>query len=192
MKLYTAKVVAQWLCLTERRVRQLRDEGVIQEAGPGAYDLRPTVAKYITHIRGAGLNEERARLTAAKREAAELDNLARKGELHSTQDIERGIQGIILNTRSNLLSLPAKLSPALASMGGDREQIFAALEAAVREVLEDLSSERGGPEEEGTAPSEPGEERGQPSELERRQNGEQGERAGAERGGVGETAREEC
>lgn len=29
MKLYTSKVVAQWLGLTERRVRQLRDEGVI-------------------------------------------------------------------------------------------------------------------------------------------------------------------
>ena len=31
MTLYTSKVVAQWLCLTERRVRQLRDEGVIVE-----------------------------------------------------------------------------------------------------------------------------------------------------------------
>ena len=29
MTLYTSKVIAQWLCLTERRVRQLRDEGVI-------------------------------------------------------------------------------------------------------------------------------------------------------------------
>ena len=34
MTLYTSKVVAQWLCLTERRVRQLRDEGVIVEARP--------------------------------------------------------------------------------------------------------------------------------------------------------------
>ena len=42
MKLYTSKVVAQWLGLTERRVRQLRDEGVIAEARPGLYDLQPT------------------------------------------------------------------------------------------------------------------------------------------------------
>lgn len=35
MKLYTGKVVAEWLGLTERRVRQLRDEGVISEKVPG-------------------------------------------------------------------------------------------------------------------------------------------------------------
>lgn len=46
MTLYTSKVVAQWLCLTERRVRQLRDEGVIVEARPGLYELQPTVARY--------------------------------------------------------------------------------------------------------------------------------------------------
>ena len=47
MTLYTSKVVAQWLCLTERRVRQLRDEGVIVEARPGLYELQPTVARYM-------------------------------------------------------------------------------------------------------------------------------------------------
>lgn len=47
MTLYTSKVIAQWLCLTERRVRQLRDEGVIVEARPGLYELQPTVARYI-------------------------------------------------------------------------------------------------------------------------------------------------
>ena len=45
MTLYTSKVVAQWLCLTERRVRQLRDEGVIVEARPGLYELQPTDRK---------------------------------------------------------------------------------------------------------------------------------------------------
>ena len=73
MTLYTSKVVAQWLCLTERRVRQLRDEGVIVEARPGLYELQPTVARYITYIGGAGketLTNERMKLTRAKREAA--------------------------------------------------------------------------------------------------------------------------
>lgn len=76
MKLYTSKVVAQWLCLTERRVRQLRDEGVIVEARPGLYELQPTVARYITYIGGAGketLTNERMMLTRAKREAAEME-----------------------------------------------------------------------------------------------------------------------
>ena len=94
MTLYTSKVVAQWLCLTERRVRQLRDEGVIVEARPGLYELQPTVARYITYIGGAGketLTNERMMLTRAKREAAEMENDLRRGEVHRTADIERGI-----------------------------------------------------------------------------------------------------
>ena len=54
MRLYTSKVVAQWLCLTERRVRQLRDEGVNEEYKPGLYDLQPTVLRYIRYVGGAG------------------------------------------------------------------------------------------------------------------------------------------
>ena len=142
MKLYTSKVVAQWLCLTERRVRQLRDEGIIAEARPGLYDLQPTVARYIQYLGGAGkenLNAERTRLTAAKREAAEMDNEQRRGELHSTADIEKGLKTMFLNVRSRLLVLPAKLSPAIAAMGGNQAGIFDALKQAVDEALEELS-----------------------------------------------------
>ena len=35
MTLYTSRVVAQYLNLTERRVRQLRDEGVIKGKATG-------------------------------------------------------------------------------------------------------------------------------------------------------------
>ena len=39
MKLYNAKAIARFLDLSERRVRQLRDEKVIEEYSPGLYDL---------------------------------------------------------------------------------------------------------------------------------------------------------
>ena len=127
MTLYTSKVIAQWLCLTERRVRQLRDEGVIVEARPGLYELQPTVARYIKYLGGAGkesLNTERMKLTAEKRKAAEMDNDLRRGDLHSTQDIEKGIQTMCLNIRSRFLAMPAKLSPTLAAMDGNQAAIF--------------------------------------------------------------------
>lgn len=75
MTLYTSKVIAQWLCLTERRVRQLRDEGVIVEARPGLYELQPTVARYIKYLGGAGkesLKWEQEDKQEAKAEAAEV------------------------------------------------------------------------------------------------------------------------
>lgn len=142
MRLYTSKVVAQWLCLTERRVRQLRDEGVIVEARPGLYELQPTVARYISYIGGAGkesLNNERMLLTAEKRKAAEMDNALRRGETHRTEDIEQGIKTMFLNMRSRFLALPAKLSPALATMGGNQTAIFDELKKAIDETLEELS-----------------------------------------------------
>ena len=145
MTLYTSKVVAQWLCLTERRGRQLRDEGGIVEARPGLYELQPTVARYITYIGGAGketLTNERMKLTRAKREAAELENELRKGEVHRTEDIERGIKSMFLNIRSRFLALPAKLSPTLATMGGNQTGIFDELKQAIDEILEEMSDYR--------------------------------------------------
>ena len=146
MKLYTSKVVAAWLGLTERRVRQLRDEGVISEKQPGLYDLQATVTKYITFLRnGSGkinLNDERAGLTRAKREAAEMENKLRMGELHRTQDIEAGLKTVFLNIRGRFLALPAKLTPTLASMGGNQTAIFDELKQAIDEALEELSDYR--------------------------------------------------
>lgn len=145
MTLYTSKVIAQWLCLTERRVRQLRDEGVIVEARPGLYELQPTVARYIKYLGGAGkesLNTERMKLTAEKRKAAEMDNDLRRGDLHSTQDIEKGIQTMCLNIRSRFLAMPAKLSPTLAAMDGNQAAIFDEMKKAIDETLEELSDYR--------------------------------------------------
>lgn len=143
MTLYTSKAVAEWLGLTERRVRQLRDEGVIQEKSPGLYDMRKTVTRYILFIRKgnkkADLNDERAMLTRAKREAADMENKVRRGELHSAEDIEKGIKTMCLNIRSRFLTLPAKLAPTLVKMGS-QAQIFDELKKAIDEALEELRS----------------------------------------------------
>lgn len=141
MTLYTSKAVAEWLALTERRVRQLRDEGVIQEKAPGLYDMRATATRYILYLRkGSGktdLNDERAMLTRAKREAADLENKVRRGELHSAEDIEKGIKTMCLNIRSRFLTLPAKLAPTLATME-NQAQVFDELKKAIDEALEEL------------------------------------------------------
>lgn len=144
MKLYTSKVVAAWLDISERRVRQLRDEGVLAEKFPGLYELQPTIVRYLNYIRKGGndLNDEKIKLTKAKREAVEMENDLRKGELHRTEDIERGIQTICLNIRSRFLSLPAKLSPELSKMDGDQGRIFDTLKRTVEEILEELRDYR--------------------------------------------------
>lgn len=146
MTLYTTKVVANWLGLTERRVRQLRDEGIIFEKSPGLYELRPTVSRYIAYLRNgtgkANLNDERAGLTRAKREAAERENRFRAGELHETADIEVGLKTMILNIRSRFHALPAKLSGRLANLNGNQSEIFDELKRGIDEILEEISDPR--------------------------------------------------
>lgn len=145
MKLYTSKIVAQWLGLTERRVRQLRDEGIIAEERQGLYDLQKTVLRYINYLRGIGdvsLQTERMKLTAEKRKAAEMDNEIRRGQLHRTEDIETGIKTLCFNVRSRFLAMPAKLSPELAAAGRKQSKIFDILKNAIEEALEELSDYR--------------------------------------------------
>lgn len=143
MKLYTEKVIADWLAVTERRVRQLRDEGVIVERKPGLYELKSSVVRYISYLRkgngNTNLADERALLTRAKREAADMENELRRGNLHSSEDIERGLKTMCLNIRTKFLTLPAKLSPRLSQMGGDQAGIFDELKQAVDEALDELS-----------------------------------------------------
>ena len=71
-------------------------------------------------------------------ELAEIENALRRGELHRTEEIESGIKTMLLNIRGRFLSLPAKLSPALAAMGGDQASIFDELKHAIDETLEEL------------------------------------------------------
>lgn len=144
MKLYTDKAVADWLALTDRRVRQLRDDGVISERAPGLYDMKNTVTRYILFLRkGRGktdYNDERALLTRAKREAADMENEMRRNNLHRAEDIERGIQTMCLNIRGRFSTLPAKLAGELAALtGGNQAAIFDQLKAAIDETLEELS-----------------------------------------------------
>ncbi len=144
MKLYTIKVVAQWLNVTERRVRQLRDEGVLKEESPGLYDLQQCVLRYIVYLRrgSSELNDEKTKLTKAKREAAEFENGIMRGSLHRTEDIENGLKTIFLNIRSRMLALPAKLSPELSTMSGDQGKIFDRLKSGIDEALEEISDYR--------------------------------------------------
>ena len=129
MKLYTTKIVAQYLDLSERRVRQLRDEGVLEEKAPGLYDLRSSVRRYINYLRGdeggkADLNEERAKLTKEKRIAAETENKVRNGELYRKSDITVGMTTVVMNLRSRLLALPNKLAANIAKLDGDEGKIM--------------------------------------------------------------------
>lgn len=140
MTLYTSKAVAQWLGLTERRIRQMRDAGILQEARPGLYDMKAAVQAYLAYLRNGtdDLNQQRAELTRAKKELAVLELDEKKGNLHRTEDIETAMTAMLMNFRTKIMSLPAKLAKTLAAMN-DNAEIYDLLKKETDEALDELS-----------------------------------------------------
>lgn len=148
LKLYNAKAIARFLDISERRVRQLRDEKIIEEYtdSNGLYDLVPTVHKYINYLRkrnpeseeNIDYNTERAKLVRAKRLNEEFELKIKEKELHSSSDIETVMTDMLINFKSRLMAIPSKLSPVL-SKKTDKAEIFKILKEYVDEALNELS-----------------------------------------------------
>ena len=146
MKLHDTKAVARFLDISERRVRQLRDEKIIDEVRPGLYDLLETNKRYINYLRkrnpeseeAVDYNTERAKLVRAKRRNEELDLKIRENQLHSSEDVEQVLTNMLINFRWRLMAIPARLSPIL-SKKTDKAEIFKILKAQVDEALNELS-----------------------------------------------------
>ena len=139
MKLYDVKAVARFLDVSERRVRQLRDEKVIAEVRPGLYDLIDTNHRYINYLRKRNpesdetidYNTERAKLVRAKRKNEEYELQLKENKLHSSEDIEAVM-------KARLMAIPAKLAPVLCKKT-DRAEIFKLLKEHIDEALLELS-----------------------------------------------------
>lgn len=150
MKLYNAKAVARFLDISERRVRQLRDEKVIVEVRPGLYDLIDTNHRYIRYLRKRNpeseefidYNTERAKLVRAKRISEEYDLMLKENKLHSSEDIEAVMKDMLVNFKARLMAIPAKLAPVLCRKT-DRAEIFKLLKEHIDEALLELSDFRG-------------------------------------------------
>lgn len=146
MKLHDTKAVARFLDISERRVRQLREKKIIEEVRPGLYDLLDTNRRYINYLRKRNpeseeevdYNTERALLVRVKRLNEELDLKIRENQLHSSEDVELVLSNMLINFRSRLMAIPARLSPIL-SKKTDKAEIFKIIKAQVDEALNELS-----------------------------------------------------
>lgn len=146
MKLYNSQYIASLLDLSERRIRQLRDEGVLTEAQKGYYEFKPTIHAYLKYLRTqisdkdhtSDYNTERARLVRAKRERQELELELQRGDAHSTEVVEQIVSDMLIRFKNRILSIPGKLSPELCKATNIND-ISDLLSAAIKEALDELS-----------------------------------------------------
>lgn len=147
----TSSVLADIFQLTDRRVRQLAEEGILSKVSRGRYSLVESVRNYVIHLKtNNDLKEdtkdkeidydmEHALLERAKREKVELELAAMRGQMHYSEDVERVMNDMLSNFRSKLLALPTRAAPMLIARNdiGDIQEL---LYKEVLEVLKELSN----------------------------------------------------
>lgn len=136
--------------VTDRRVRQLREEGIISEVGRGKYELDESTRKYCEYLRqqaGANANSKETKLNydtekalheKAKREKAELQLQIMRGEVHLGKDVEEVMMDMIAKAKMKLLSLPGKAADLVIGRK-DISSIENILQKLIEEALKELA-----------------------------------------------------
>ena len=144
-KIYTRKAIAELLGLSERRIKQLTEDGTIKEFSHGHYKLWPTAKAYITYLQNAAgsldYNAEKASLTRVKREDAELSLALRRGQLHRADDVEFILTNMLIAFKAKLEALPNKILPLLINaMQGDTasDEVLVILRKSIEEAVGEL------------------------------------------------------
>jgi len=135
--------------ISERRVRELRDAGVIPDNGRGKYALPDAVQAYCARLREqaagrqgddgeSGLVNERARLAKEQADRIEMENEVRRGELLIRGDVDAAVTSAFARVRSRLLAIPVKAA-AMAVQAASPAEAEAVIRAAIIDVLGELA-----------------------------------------------------
>lgn len=136
--------------VSERRVREMRDEGIIASDDRGRYGL-DCVTAYCTHIRPASgkaasggsdgaamLDAARVRLVTAQADARELLNAQLRGDAVLAEDLEAIVGGTFDAVRAKVLAVPVSAAARVVGLA-DRVSIQEVLTGLVHDALADLA-----------------------------------------------------
>ncbi len=146
----SASVLGDIIGISDRRVRQIGEEGIFIRAAKGRYKLLESIKNYIINLKVEADNkkcvidneldyeEERALLTRVNRHLAELKLSLAKGEAHKAGDVKAVMSDMLVSFRSRLLNIPSKVSPKLVNKG-NADYVKNILTTEINEVLQELS-----------------------------------------------------
>lgn len=151
--LCSIKDLADLFGYTTQRIDQLVDEGIVVKRSRGRYALWDSVQGLVHHREtkrknqwdgdpdseaGADYERERALLTRAKREIAEIEADLRKAQVHDAGAVMAVWADMISNAKAKLLSMPTTLA---GRVHGEEslEAIRSLIEEAITQALNELS-----------------------------------------------------
>lgn len=134
--IYTLNLInlSKALGISERHAENLKKEGIIVQVAHGKFDVRQSIENYYARKYKAiakkseiDFNTEKAYLTKAQRELAELELSKEREEVILAIDIEKTLTKMLLTFRSRVLDLPAKIAPQVI-----RQKDLATIEKIVK------------------------------------------------------------
>ena len=147
----TGVELAEYLGLSDRRVRQLHKEGVVHKTQRGTYDLKKSVLGYINQLRNTqtsndetleklriGSEAEKLSHEKLKKRKTELSVLQMERKLHAQEDVEFFWNTMAMAVKSRLLAIPVKLSPVLVGME-DRREVQSILKREIGDALNEIA-----------------------------------------------------
>ena len=153
-KLVSIDELAQLVGVSDRRIRQLQQEGVIKAEPknnakePARYEFARSIIQIVRYYREKSdsrrsseseeMADEKLRQTAAKRKLDEIKLAQAQGEMHRTADIEKVFGAMFTRLRVNLMALPMGMAPMLRDQKNIPE-IAGIIEERIGRALSELS-----------------------------------------------------
>lgn len=145
----SAAVLGNIFGVTDRRIRQMAEEGIIVRAAKGRYNLVDSLKNYILSLKLAvdsndsdnpdgelNFEEEKALHERVKRHISEMKWQTMKGELHKADDVRHVMTDMLSSFKTRMMNIPAKVAPVLEDR--DAGYIKERLTSEVTEALNEL------------------------------------------------------
>jgi phage terminase Nu1 subunit (DNA packaging protein) len=147
-QLVDVETLARLFNLTERRVQQLAQEGVIPKAEKNQYLLLPAIQGYIRYLQGSQSNRssdtanslmtEEIAIKRAKREHLEIKNALLREDLINASDVAFTWESTCSFIKTRILSVPNKLAPHFKKKYSQKE-LVTLITDALKEELNSLA-----------------------------------------------------
>ncbi len=129
--------------ITTRHINRLDDEGVFKKIGRGQYKLCESVQTYIAnYVRQkddddseVSYSEEKALLTKAQREKAEIELAELREEMYRSDYIIPIFQELLLGVRNRMLAIPQRCAPQVMAA----DELIDVQEIIKREIYDALT-----------------------------------------------------
>lgn len=147
----TESELSEYLGVSDRRIRQLVNEGIAVKVKRGRFDLKTSVINYINFIKDKDKNKndnldklkiarEAELLTheRLKKRKTELVVEQMEKKLHIQEDVESIWNTMVLAAKSRITSIPTKTAPMLVGIE-DAKEIQSILKREINDVLNEIA-----------------------------------------------------